>query len=64
MNKSPDGRELWVGARVEASPHGSRFFHPGIIVEQKEPDRDAFGELSRGPGSTYVVKFDDGSIGA
>lgn len=59
-NRDPAGRELWVGARVEAAAAGGRLFADAIITRIRVPQPDTFGEIDPEARTTYDVKFDTG----
>ena len=59
-NRDPADRQLWVGARVEASAPGERVFYEATVVRIREPKPDAFGELPPDARVMFDVRFDDG----
>jgi hypothetical protein len=61
-NRDPMGRELWVGARVEAAPAGGRIFLDAVIVKIRIPEASVFEGADDDAIRTvsYDVKFDSG----
>ena len=59
-NRDPVGRELWVGARVEAAASGTRVFYDAIVTRIRQPKPDAFGVMPADAATTYDVRFDNG----